>query len=254
MQIALTKNPDRLKAYSLAWKFLDLLYPPRCVYCGKIGYRCCPTCWNERILFNQPVCPVCGRPLEEGLQCIPCTNTPIGINSMRSLGNYEGILRAIVISLKYYRNLGLAEILLPDILQTFENWEIEKDLFLPVPLSKKRKRERGYNQVSLWGKLTARILATPYSSTALIRRHDTASQVSLSADQRWKNVRNAFKADTQQVKEKNIILLDDVTTTGATISECARALMTAGARKVAAFTLTRSSIQNHNEKIGGIHV
>lgn len=173
---------------------------------------------------------------------------------MRSLGNYEGVLRAIVISLKYYRNLGLAEILLPDILQTFENWEIDKDLFLPVPLSKKRKRERGYNQVSLWGKLTARILATPYSSTALIRRHDTASQVSLSADQRWKNVRNAFKADTQQVKEKNIILLDDVTTTGATISECARALMTAGARKVAAFTLTRSSIQNHNEKIGGIHV
>ena len=72
MQIAPNKNASWLKAYSLAWKFVDLLYPPECIYCGKVGFRCCPECWEKRSLYGSEICQKCGRPLTQKAICDEC--------------------------------------------------------------------------------------------------------------------------------------------------------------------------------------
>jgi competence protein ComFC len=161
------------------------------------------------------------------------------------LGEYDGVLRDFILALKYRRNLGLAELILPDLIQCLSHSHLEFEMLIPVPLNKTRQRERGYNQVVVWGRLLGRTIGIPLISSAVIRELNTPSQVSLPADKRWENVQNAFSAKTDLVNEKNILLLDDVITTGATLIECAKTLKKAGAKKVSALTIARSSIKKN---------
>jgi ComF family protein len=109
-----------------------------------------------------------------------------------------------------------------------------------VPLSKERYQQRGYNQAGLLARPVALALNIPYQPKALERWRDTVSQVGLSADQRMDNVVGAFKASQGLVKDRSILVIDDVTTTGATINSCAQALLQAGASEVFALTLARA--------------
>ncbi len=252
MQIALNKNNGWLKAYSLAWKFIDLVYLPECVCCGKIGYRCCPDCWDKRVLYSNDICQKCGKPSPQKTICIECTSTSSPLSKIRSLGEYDGILHDFIIALKYYRNIGLAEMLLPDLRQVIENAQFNFDMIVPVPLNKIRQRQRGYNQVAVWGKLLSESLKIPLSMHVLKRERNTASQVNLSAEKRMKNVLGAFSANPDRINGKNILLLDDVITTGATLNECAAMLKEGGAEQIFALTIARSSIKTKGE--GGIYV
>lgn len=252
MQIAQNKNTGWLKAYSLAWKFIDLVYPPECICCGKIGYRCCPECWDKRVLYGKAICQKCGKPLSQKTICSDCSSTPSPLSKIRSLGEYDGVLRDFILALKYYRNIGLAEMLLPDLVKVLASAQFVFDLIIPVPLNKIRQRERGYNQVTTWGNLLGKFLRIPIYPHALIRTKNTTSQVTLPAEQRLQNVRGAFSVKSDIVKGKNILLLDDVITTGATLTECANQLKEGGAEQIFALTIARSSMKTKN--IGGIHV
>ncbi len=252
MQIALNKKTGWLKAYSLAWKFIDLVYPPQCICCGKIGYRCCPDCWGKRILYNENICQKCGKPLPKKAVCSDCKTSPSPINRIRSLGEYNGVLRSLILALKYQRDIGLAEMLLPDLAQVLSCTQFVFDCIVPVPLNKIRQRERGYNQVVIWGKLLSEFLRVPMIPHALIRTKNTVSQVTLSADKRIQNVRNAFSVQPEYVRGKNVLLLDDVITTGATLTECANQLKQGGAEQIFALTIARSSMKP--KKSGGIYV
>ena len=158
MQIAHYTKTNWLKAYSLAWKFIDLLYPPSCVICGKIGYRCCPACWEKRKLYNSQICSICGKPSEKTGLCRTCQVSKPPLKMIRSLGEYDGVLRVIILALKYKQDVGLAELVLPDLESLLNTSNFEFDILIPVPLSKNRYKARGYNQTSIWGKLLARIV------------------------------------------------------------------------------------------------
>ena len=254
MQIALYKNTKWLKAYSLAWKFVDFIYPPQCIQCRKIGYRICPTCWQQRIYFSEEICDICGSPLRKNSRCEKCVTTSQSPDKIRSLGPYRGILRNYILAMKFKRDLGLPELILPDLVALMERSNFSFDYLIPVPLSKKRLKQRGYNQVAVWGVPLGKMIGSPLNTTILTQNKETTSQVSLSADERWKNIHGAFSVNTDQIRGKNIVILDDVITTGATLNECARVLRKAGARKIFALTIARSTIKNQHYQEGGTYV
>ena len=111
---------------------------------------------------------------------------------------------------------------------------------MPVPLGRKRLAERGYNQVNLIARPLSTALRIPYAPDALRRCQETRSQVGLTRTERRQNVRNAFRADQRRVVGCVVLVMDDIATTGSTLSSCAEALYGAGARDVFAYTVSRA--------------
>jgi ComF family protein len=142
--------------------------------------------------------------------------------------------------LKYRRNLPLGDTLAGFLADYAVGLDWPVDLVAPVPLGRQRMRERGYNQVSLFAKPMAGRLGWGFSARLLERVRATRSQVGLTPLERKENISGAFRADRAMASGKAILLMDDVTTTGSTISECSHALMAAGAKTVYALTLARA--------------
>jgi ComF family protein len=122
-------------------------------------------------------------------------------------------------------------------------WNV--DAVVPIPLGKSRQAERGYNQVALLGLPLALSLDLPYRPAGLTRIKDTRSQVGLPASERLANVQHAFQAHQDLVQDQTILLLDDVTTTGATLESATQALLQAGAHEVYALTLARTVLSEN---------
>jgi competence protein ComFC len=159
---------------------------------------------------------------------------------MRSWAVFDSPIQDGLHTLKYRRNIALGEALavqLADFLRSL-HWEL--DLVIPVPLGKKRMRERGYNQVALVAEPLAYEAGLAYGPGALWKARETRSQVGLNVSQRKANVDNAYQANPELVKRKSILLLDDVATTGSTVASCTRALLEAGARAVYVLTIARA--------------
>jgi predicted amidophosphoribosyltransferase len=117
-------------------------------------------------------------------------------------------------------------------------WEV--DLLVPAPLGAQRLRDRGYNQVALVARPLAYELGWEYAPGALTKVRETRSQVGLTISERRDNVAKAYQADPRKVAQKSVLLMDDVSTTGSTISSCAEAFLSAGAREVYALTIARA--------------
>ena len=142
--------------------------------------------------------------------------------------------------MKYRRNIGLGEALAAQMVEFVNSLHCNLDILVPVPLGKKRLRERGYNQVALVARPLAHYAGIQYLPGALSKERDTRSQVGLNVSQRQKNVSNAYRADERKLKGKSVLLVDDVSTTGSTILSCTDALLSAGAREVYAITIARA--------------
>jgi len=124
------------------------------------------------------------------------------------------------------------------------------DLLIPVPLGAARQSQRGYNQAALLARPVALANGINYTTRALHKVRETPTQVGLKYDERFQNVADAFQAESKIVSGRNIIVVDDVTTSGATMEACATALRAAGARNVYGLTLARSSYQMSGYFIG----
>lgn len=159
---------------------------------------------------------------------------------MRSWAVFDSPVQNGLHTLKYRRNIALGEALavqLADYLRSL-HWEI--DVLIPVPLGKKRMQERGYNQVALVAEPLAYEVGLAYEPRALWKARETRSQVGLNISQRKENVENAYQANPEIVKQKSILLMDDVATTGSTVISCTQALLGAGARDVYVLTIARA--------------
>ncbi|NPV84811.1 MAG: ComF family protein [Anaerolineae bacterium] len=232
--------PLKYQLYQMLWQAVDWLYPPACGSCQKTGYRWCPQCQQQTVQLSDNVCQICGAPDKKIQVCAACQTTPPPYCALRSWGVYTGVLREAILSLKYGRNIGLGETLAQNLIACFASLQWKIDLIVPVPINRKRANERGYNQAALLALPLALKFSIPFSPKALSRIRETQMQAKLTASERFENVKNAFTANPNLVYNKSVLVIDDITTTGATMISCSEALINAGARYVYGLTLART--------------
>jgi ComF family protein len=172
--------------------------------------------------------------------CFECEKARPRYCLLRSWSIFEGPVRKALHRLKYRRDIGLGEALVPPLVEHLSGLRWSVDLLVPVPLGRKRAAQRGYNQVNLIARPLSTAMRIAYAPHALRRSRETRSQVGLSRAERQDNVRNAFCAEESRVNGCIVLLMDDVATTGSTLSSCAEALYGAGARDVFAYTVSRA--------------
>ncbi|HXU88398.1 MAG TPA: ComF family protein [Methylomirabilota bacterium] len=231
---------------------LDLVFPALCPVCATAlgpGRRdpLCGECWRSMPRIAPPLCETCGLPFHVfdataasagDTRCGECAMAPPAFDWARAGGVYAGPLREAVSRLKFARKAALARPLGDLVLEQWAARLPAVDAVVPVPLARARERARGFNQARLVAERIAHGLGVPLQSRWLARARDTAPQTDLDGAARRANVRGAFIASAR-VAERAVALVDDVLTTGATVSECARTLRAAGARSVGVLTVAR---------------
>ena len=186
------------------------------------------------------MCEVCGEPQTTAKTCDRCLTARPAFVALRSCVVFKEPIRPALHKLKYRREVGLGEALAWNAAVFLDKLGWQADAIAPIPLSRQRFAERGYNQVDLIAHPLARLMRWQYLPGALHRSRHTRSQVGLSANERRDNVSGAFLAKHQLVTGKTVLLVDDVATTGATLDSASRSLIEAGAAKVYALTFAKA--------------
>jgi ComF family protein len=187
-----------------------------------------------------PFCPRCGKPQASGIVCPSCWQRPTGIDGIRSPFRFDEVIRKAIHELKY-RNLKAISPCLAELLADYlkEN-PLPGEALVGVPLHPRRLRERGYNQSSLIAAELGKRIGLPVIEDCLIRVKQAQPQVrAVDVEDRRRNVADAFVCRDEKVSGKQIILIDDVCTSGATLESCAAALKNKGAASVRGLTLAR---------------
>ncbi len=225
------------KLFGLA---VDSFFPRRCVGCGKVGDFLCPECLGKLPRLLKPLCPSCGRPQASGIVCSDCRRRQTVIDGIRSLFRFDDVIRNAIHQLKY-RNLKAISPCLAELLADYiRSNTLPGEALVCVPLHPRRLRERGYNQSSLLARELGRRINLPVIEDCLIRIKQAQPQVrAVSIEERRRNVADAFVCRDERVSGKQIILIDDVCTSGATLESCAAALKSKGATSVWGLTLAR---------------
>lgn len=232
--------------------FLDIVFPPLCHLCkapvpeaGEL--HLCDACLGAMPPVSSPLCPVCGVPhgTEGGIDhpCGDCLLAPPPFEAARGAYLFDGPVQELVHRFKYGHKVHLRRPLALLLLRQLSPFvrAAAPDLIVPVPLHRKRLRERGFNQAILVGELLAKEWRLPLLRAALRRTRPTVPQVGLSSAERRENVRGAFEVvDPSRIEGRRVLLLDDVCTTGSTLAECARALKRARAAAVVTVTIARA--------------
>lgn len=244
-------------------EFSSLVFPARCLKCGAYiksrgdaslsGCFCSPCTGFKLPRFQSPYCPCCGQGFESGdvHLCEACLKKRPVIHSVRAAFRYEGIIREAVGLFKYRSRLSLAKPFETRLFQAFAEFFDQEpvDLILPIPLHPAKARKRGFNQSFLLVRNFESIYQRRYGQpppwqvdiSGLSRVKMTPSQTGLDHRQREKNLRDAFQwQGGTGIKGKEVLLVDDVYTTGATCLAAAATLMKAGADRVSALVLARA--------------
>ena len=231
------------KAQMIFDALLTLAYPQVCAICGRSVERrkfgvACEACWNATTIFtgDEPICWKCGR---DEVRCRRCDSQAFTV--ARAVGLYEGALRESVLLLKRQPHVSqqLGALLVSAAMRSPLN---AASRIIPVPLHDKRMRDRGFNQASIMAQSLSKWLRLPLDEVSLVRVSGTERfRAGLDAKGRHDTVAGAFQVrHSRLVAGEDILLIDDVFTTGATVSACAEALIQAGAKSVFVLTIARS--------------
>ena len=223
---------------------LDLLFPPRCALCGRHGAALCEECAEALPHAEPPRCPRCWSPQRRSWGCPRCNESASGglaLEGLRCPYVFREGARELVHALKYSHYSALASPMGELMAQYLQGVTLPAEVLVPVPLHARRQRVRGYNQSTLLAREMSRRLDLPLAAQALVRRRDTPPQArTAGGDARRRNVAEAFACAPGVVSGRRVLLVDDVTTTGATLDACARVLLAeGGASGVSALTFAR---------------
>lgn len=216
---------------------LELVFPKKCLVCGTFGASYfCADCASRIERVYCPFCLKCGQPIR-GEKCWNCARRSPSFTAARAVGMYTGGLRQAINDFKYNGRRMLAEPL-SGLMHTYLTKSCDMpwrrvDCMVPVPIHPSRRRVRGYNQTELLTASLGEKVGLPVISDSLVRVKFTGPQVELSGDERRRNVKKSFAVvDKPAIRDKSILLIDDVATTCSTVHECSKTLLFAGARRV----------------------
>lgn len=220
--------------------FLELIFPKKCVNCGEFGSFLCGKCLVEIKPITTQVCPKCGKISDRGKWCPGCKGKS-DLSGIIVAADYRtGPTKELIHHLKYFSILelapGLADLLIDQLLDVNFRGKV---IITSVPLYQRKQNDRGFNQAEELAKIVSNKIGYSYQPL-LGRKFHKKSQVELSGKERRKNLAGKFlPIDEKIIKGKAIILVDDVSTTGTTLEECAKVLRTSGARQVWGLVVAR---------------
>ncbi len=228
---------------------VDFLLPPRCLLCYERTtdpHNVCAECWQGLTFISQPHCTLCGLPfdfeVEGDLLCAACLDHPPAYEHMRSAVVYNDVSRHLVLCFKHGDMLQISKLLSRWMTTAGHDLLKSADLIVPVPLHPMRLFWRQYNQAAVLSNQISTLSGVPRHNEALVRSRYTPSQGKRTYEERVKNVKSAIAVNPtygKLIKGKQVLLIDDVFTTGATVEECCRALMKGGAKSVDILTFAR---------------
>lgn len=228
----------------------SLFYPPLCAVCSAAvtsAEYLCDGCMQKAPRIAPPFCATCSEPfhgaITEVFSCANCAHRVLHFEAAVAVYRSRGVVRKIVHDFKYNRQMHLRHPVADWLLETLDDPRLRGrrfDLVIPVPLHPARKRERGFNQADLLAEILAARAALPLQNV-LERIRFTTTQTAFDRAQRMENLHNAFRLRKKMnVRGLRVLLIDDVLTTGSTLSECARVLKAGGALSVHAATAARA--------------
>ena len=217
---------------------LDLLFPLHCAVCSREGQILCQACEPTLPRLERPYRSICAEP-GSALLCERCATTTLAIDGTRAPYLFDGAVRDMVHNLKY-RNLRASSPDLGRLMSAYlEANPVPADVLVPVPLHKRAERTRGYNQSEFLARQVSKRTGIPLEPNLLHRTRNTPPQVSMeSYEERRENIAGAFEC-RRDVGGRSVVVIDDVVTTGSTVSACASALKAAGAAAVWALAIAR---------------
>lgn len=226
---------------------LNLLLPPRCAGSGRVvdaPGMLSPAFWSTLSFIENPFCDTCGTPFGfgavAGTLCAECIDDAPEFTRARSAVVYNEASRKLVIDFKYGDRLHAVQTFTPWLARAGAALLADADLIVPVPLHYRRLWQRRFNQSAILGEALAKRTGIDFLPDALLRQRHTEKQKGLSRKERHENVRGAFAVnENAALRDKTIVLVDDVYTSGATLNECARVLKKAGAAQVYVLTIAR---------------
>ena len=229
---------------------LNFFLPATCSACerfveGGLGPSLCGDCWTDLTFHTGPQCRVCATRVDAvfvraDLVCGPCLTAPPAYRSAKAAFVYDGAARALILALKHGGRQSCAAVLGTHMVACLPN-ALDTITLLPVPLHVSRLRQRGFNQSLSLARVIGRQANVPVEFNAVERIRATASQGSMSRRHRARNVAGAFRVrDPDLIAGKDLILIDDVITTGATAAALAKTLTKAGARSVCILAAARA--------------
>lgn len=224
---------------------LNIFYPSRCPVCSGSSDKwahapICGTCWGQMDRYSGPACRICALPLvsEHAGTCGQCMQKPPPFSRIIPFGLYEGVLAEAINQFKFHGLRRLSKPLGSLLLRL----DIPgADRIMCVPLTKKSLIKRGFNQSLLLARIVARQRSIHLSMDSLFKIKETPPQIGLSARERLANLKNAFEI-RGSLSGLRVLLVDDVITTGATVGECSKMLMKAGAEEVTVLALARAPL------------
>lgn len=223
--------------------FTDFLLKSRCIACGRIDRQgLCPGCINQFQNLPERSCLICKSDKVNNNICLECKNRTPLFKSLTAIGIYNGLLKSLIYDFKYQGQkkfgIALGKLLAEKIAESTIIKEI--DYISSIPLHKDKLKQRKYNQAEIVSVSLAKSIKKPYRSL-LIRDRNTEAQHSLNLKQRKENLQNAFILNSGfKVKNKNILIVDDIFTSGSTVQEASEVLLKNGARDIYIAVLARS--------------
>lgn len=232
--------------------FVDLILPPRCIVSGELVDKqgvLSSEAWKQLSFISDPQCNRCGFPfdfdsgeIKEGNICLGCLKSPPVFDKARAALVYDDASRDIILGFKHGDQMQSVPSFMPWLLQAGGKLLEKADYILPVPLHRFRLMRRRFNQSAIIAQFLSKEVRVPVVLDGLARNRATQTQGHLNSNERQRNVKNAFcvnEAYLDKIKGKNIVLIDDVYTTGATVNECAKELLKSGVGAVNILTLAR---------------